>query len=260
MAKLGSTLVCGNLKVTGETFSTNLTIDNNESIFAVDNTGSRKGLLRLNTNNEVILGNQSSISCIYSASGKIMQLGTDASPVGHLLHSGMMGHGKGIDADMLDGRHWSSIEANFVKKAGDTMTGDLYMDTGKRVIGSHNFGFMCKTSDGGSDYVLYIDTSDYVHLGYGGRSVKIDATNIVNQHNNKIWHADNDGHGSGLDADLLDGHHWSDVEGNFVKKSGDTMSGDLNVNAKVKANEYKIKDKVSIQFNADNNAIEFIAL
>jgi hypothetical protein len=39
----------------------------------------------------------------------------------------------------------------------------------------------------------------------------------------KIWDEGNDGSGSGLDADLLDGNHASD----FVLKSGDTMTGAL---------------------------------
>ena len=57
------------------------------------------------------------------------------------------------------------------------------------------------------------------------------------QHNISIagstnWHAGNDGSGSGLDADLLDGQHGSYYApasslGNYVLKSGDTMSGDL---------------------------------
>jgi len=32
---------------------------------------------------------------------------------------------------------------------------------------------------------------------------------------NKVWHAGNDGSGSGLDADLLDGKHWSDIQ-NYI--------------------------------------------
>lgn len=260
MAKLGSTLICGNLSVTGEIFSTNLTIDNNESIYGIGSDGNRHGMLRINDSNQVILGNSNDVTKIYSNTNKIYQVDSQGANLGFIVHSGLYGHGKGIDADTIDGRHWSSIESNFVKKSGDTMTGDLYMDTGKRFIGAHNFGFMCRTSNGGTDYVLYIDASDYVHVGYNGRNMKLDSLNIVNKNNNKVWHEDNDGHNSGLDADTLDGHHWSDVEGNYVKKSGDTMTGDLNVNAKVKANEYKIKDKVSIQFNTDNNAIEFIAL
>ena len=42
---------------------------------------------------------------------------------------------------------------------------------------------------------------------------------------NNIWHAGNDGSGSGLDADLLDGNHASA----FVAVTGDTMTGKLTV-------------------------------
>ena len=44
--------------------------------------------------------------------------------------------------------------------------------------------------------------------------------------------SDNDGAGSGLDCDLLDGYDWSNVPGAtdiWVNESGDTMSGDLNM-------------------------------
>ncbi|MDD4877209.1 MAG: tail fiber domain-containing protein, partial [Dehalococcoidales bacterium] len=42
----------------------------------------------------------------------------------------------------------------------------------------------------------------------------------------KVWHAANDGTGSGLDADLLDGYSSE----TWVQKAGDTMSGNLNFN------------------------------
>jgi len=44
---------------------------------------------------------------------------------------------------------------------------------------------------------------------------------------NLIWHAGNDGSGSGLDADKLDGYHFSDLENRYVNITGDTMTGDL---------------------------------
>ena len=82
----------------------------------------------------------------------------------------------------------------FVNVSGDTMTGDL---TIQRLTISHS---------------NEINSSDYVYLGYR------DTINGVNVcFNNKpftygssrytVWHAGNDGHGSGLDADLLDGKH-----------------------------------------------------
>lgn len=44
---------------------------------------------------------------------------------------------------------------------------------------------------------------------------------------NVIWHAGNDGSGSGLDADLLDGYHFSDLENRYVNVTGDVMTGNL---------------------------------
>ena len=80
----------------------------------------------------------------------------------------------------------------FVNVSGDTMTGDLTIQ--RLTIGHSN----------------EINSSDYVYLGYR------DTINGVNVcFNNRpftygssrytVWHAGNDGSGSGLDADLLDG-------------------------------------------------------
>ena len=65
---------------------------------------------------------------------------------------------------------------------------------------------------------------------------------------NEIWHSGNDGSGSGLDADLLDGNHASafapashthddryytetEADSRFVNTAGDTMTGNLTVDA-----------------------------
>lgn len=41
----------------------------------------------------------------------------------------------------------------------------------------------------------------------------------------KMWHSDNDGAGSGLDADTVDGFHLSDLDARYVDVTGDTMTG-----------------------------------
>jgi hypothetical protein len=46
----------------------------------------------------------------------------------------------------------------------------------------------------------------------------------------KVWHAGNDGSGSGLDADLLDGYHSSD----FILTTGGTITGNLTVEGLLK--------------------------
>ena len=59
--------------------------------------------------------------------------------------------------------------------------------------------------------------------GYGG------AADLAWRNNSgtwyKIWNEYNDGSGSGLDADTIDGYHFSDLENRYVLKTGDTMVG-----------------------------------
>lgn len=43
----------------------------------------------------------------------------------------------------------------------------------------------------------------------------------------KVWHQNNDGADSGLDADLLDGYHFSDLESRYVNVTGDIMTGGI---------------------------------
>lgn len=82
-------------------------------------------------------------------------------------------------------------EVGAINKNGDTMLGNLGMAPGRVFVGAHNFGFKCDTKEGTSAYVLYIDNDNKVHLGYGGRPIKIDAVDIVNQNNKKVYHEDN---------------------------------------------------------------------
>lgn len=89
------------------------------------------------------------------------------------------------------GRKPSPAEIGAVNKAGDTMTGNLVMASGKIIVGSHNYGFKCDTKEGSSDYVLYIDSDNKVHVGYNGRAMKLDSLDIVNKNNKKIYHEDN---------------------------------------------------------------------
>lgn len=78
-----------------------------------------------------------------------------------------------------------------INKNGDTVNGNLEMGVAKVFVGSHNYGYCCKTREGSRDYVLYIDTDNKVHIGYNGRPVKIDSLDIVNKNNKRIYHEDN---------------------------------------------------------------------
>ena len=146
-----------------------------------------------------------------------------------IVDKSMYGHGKGINADMIDNLHLIDLDNKYVNSSGDSMSGDLEMKGNAKFVGAFNYGYACKTKEGTIDYTLYIDSANKVHVGYNNRPIILDAIEITNNHGNKIWHEDNDGHGSGLDADTIDGVHLTELNNRFVNSAGDTMNGDLTI-------------------------------
>jgi len=154
-------------------------------------------------------------------------------------HSGNDGSGSGLDADTLDGVQGSSYLRS---DAADTTTGKLTINTGTSTT-----GLDMSTNNSWADIRVIQNTTttsgnnDGMYIGYGnsnsgstrimgggatsgGISVNGSGVNDVYIANNKVWNAGNDGSGSGLDADTLDG-----VQGSSFLRSdtADTASGDI---------------------------------
>ena len=95
-----------------------------------------------------------------------------------------------------------TLDTRYVKKSGDTMTGALNVQNGVRLIYANNLGYLQlgdSTNKAGT-----ITSMNGVAL----TSLNIlCANNALTTNGNVLWHAGNDGSGSGLDADLLDGYH-----------------------------------------------------
>lgn len=77
-------------------------------------------------------------------------------------------------------------------------------------------------------------TSNRMDFGMLGTSFNfisnIPITRIGSGLTYKMWDSGNDGEGSGLDADLLDGHHWSEISSSikgYLPLSGGTMTGTI---------------------------------
>ncbi|WP_313539753.1 hypothetical protein [Sphingomonas sp.] len=109
-------------------------------------------------------------------------------------HAGNDGAGSGLDADLLDGRD-----------------GSYYADPIARL------GFIPVRQGTGIGQMPNV-----VHIGWSGSRVKVsidnnDQGNVVMDSNiADVWRVSNDGAGSGLDADLLDGHdgsYYADIIG-----------------------------------------------
>ena len=130
-------------------------------------------------------------------------------------HAGNDGSGSGLDADKLDG-----VEgASFLRSdATDTASGAISFTSGQLHLSSHYY------------QSFYSGTTNYIHLYPNGHSGNASVTNIrafngtgadtfqitggtatgVKWRGYTVWTAENDGSGSTLDADLLDGHQSTD--------------------------------------------------
>ena len=121
-------------------------------------------------------------------------------------HAGNDGASSGLDADLLDGQHGSSFLRS---DTADTFTGTL---TGSTL---HMGGSSIVTGSGAALQVKGFQRTGNILLHEGGNTPAANNKAISNTSGNlewdgdKIWTAGNDGSGSGLDADLLDGLHGS---------------------------------------------------
>ena len=140
------------------------------------------------------------------------------------------GSGSGLDADLLDGSHKVDIQKQLVNVQSVTAADSCLPSTGygfKHFLGlgpSNNDGHILgMTWSGTTAYgaQIYVDTDPNNIMAFRSRS----STGVWTSWNT-VWHTGNDGSGSGLDADLLDG-----VQGSSFLRSdtADTMTSTLTV-------------------------------
>lgn len=123
------------------------------------------------------------------------------------------GSGSGLDADLLDGQHGSYYASaaslnGKVSKTGDTMTGDLIINSGNGYISLGTNGDITARRSNGSG-VIFLGSSGSKYLFHDNSNYIMPGSNLY-VNGGLAWHSNNDGSGSGLDADLLDGLHASD--------------------------------------------------
>lgn len=121
----------------------------------------------------------------------------------------------------------SDADGKYVLKAGDTVTGTLLFNENSGIdlvsiprtksaiifnnAGSNRIGINFTDGDGN----LRIAKTDINQDWVSG-----DVNILLGSNNYKVWHAGNDGSGSGLDADLLDGKHLGNVGDRVMRQIG----------------------------------------
>jgi len=100
-----------------------------------------------------------------------------------------------------------NFDSRYIEESGDTMKGALNMNNN----GLHNINYLRST--GNNDFE-WRDSNN-------NQSMYLDAVNDkLTVGGSKVWHADNDGSGSGLDADKIEGYD--------IQKDGNDASGVIN--------------------------------
>jgi len=191
-----------------------------------------------------------------------MYIGTSTNNV--VWHAGNDGSGSGLDADTLDGidsgsflrsnvpDNYTSGTLSFNSSTAlkmlngsnfDASSGDVYVNL--RVI--RNAG----TANLDGLYIGYLNSNSGLTRifgggqGSGGIYISGSGANDIKYNNSSVfWHAGNDGSGSGLDADLLDG-----VQGASYLRSdaSDTYSGVLTLNGMLFQNNSNTTRNLKIQ-------------
>lgn len=142
-------------------------------------------------------------------------------------HAGNDGPASGLNADLLDGYQ----AANFLRSdAGDTFSGGVLVvkNTASDLIsktGEANTIQVRQDTAGKDAFMSFHVAGDYaVHFGLDGATNDLSvggwSKGAVKY---KVWHAGNDGAGSGLDADLLDGLQSTKFMRTDVNSGGDSI-------------------------------------
>ena len=132
---------------------------------------------------------------------------------------------KGLTA-LTTTNYAATLDSKYVKKAGDTMTGKLKINSQLEILSditniAITLSRTVEENDAYPDIAMIMKLNDK-KIGYvsgdlkkgtvlgnyqSGKSLQISPTGYLTFGGHNVWHAGNDGSGSGLDADLLDGYH-----------------------------------------------------
>lgn len=184
----------------------------------------------------VFIDTQSDVKLIMRDDDNHALIGAANSKGSVLSRLGYYGDRWGIDGyKILTTNNYSAeLDNRYVNKAGDTMTGKLLFNADSGIdltsiprtksaisfnnAGSNRIGINFTDGDGN----LRIARTDINQDWVSG-----DVNILLGSNNYKVWHAGNDGSGSGMDADLLDGYHYYSFE-SYHKVSIDTTGLDNN--------------------------------
>jgi len=187
----------------------------------------------------------------------------------------------------------SSVGTGYLPLAGGTVTGNITLDASaaerqlilKTGAGTNYTYFFHRPSDHLMGLWSAANSAGVFTYAPSTHTLNLTATN-VQKGGNTIWHAGNDGAGSGLDADLLDGQSgayyqaWANLTGkpsfsdaatttvaaiqagvdlaSRIARTGDTMTGNLYINNTAPSLVLQETDGRSAFIRTDGNVLYFL--
>lgn len=209
----GSANVSGDMTGVGNVaMSGVLNLDNNKGITVKDTSGENLGVLNFNATNDLHFGYYTANKGYntYIAGNNVIVRTVGLSERVRITTDGKVGIGTSAPERILDVAGGVQFKTNI----------DNVIKIPVKSIGSgHAPGMHFYTNDGSTriggigGYVSNPSSENYrSYVGWGDSPFDLNSSLTVSNSSitykgNKVWHADNDGAGSGLDADLLDGYH-----------------------------------------------------
>lgn len=207
----GSANVSGDMTGVGNVaMSGVLNLDNNKSITVKDTSGENLGVLNFNTTNDLHFGYYTANKGYntYIAGNNVIVRTVGLPERVRITTDGKVGIGTSAPERILDVAGGVQFKTNI----------DNVIKIPVKSIGSgHAPGMHFYTNDGSTriggigGYVSNPSSENYrSYVGWGDSPFDLNSSLTVSNSSitykgNKVWHAGNDGSGSGLDADLLDG-------------------------------------------------------
>ena len=138
-----------------------------------------------------------------------------ASSAGSVAWGNVSGRPTALSSFTNDSGYITSSALNsYLPLSGGTMTGAITLNNG--VVLNGGSSALQVTASSTNSYFGCMNAS-YLHIYTDAPAVYFNKNNIY-ANGSLIWHAGNDGSGSGLDADLLDGLHLNDVSNSDANK------------------------------------------
>lgn len=208
----GSANVSGDMTGVGNVaMSGVLNLDNNKGITVKDTSGENLGVLNFNATNDLHFGYYTANKGYntYIAGNNVIVRTVGLPERVRVTSDGNVGIGTSAPERMLDVAGGVQFKTNI----------DAVIKIPVKSIGSgHAPGMHFYTNDGATriggvgGYVSNPSSENYrSYIGWGDNPFDLNSSLTVSNSSitykgNKVWHAGNDGTGSGLDADLLDGY------------------------------------------------------